>query len=353
MTFAEGSQKDAVSYADKEKAVFLAKIMGKSIENTNFGKSVITKALGAGAATSAHLPSQTWEHEVSMTMEAEIRRRLVSGDLGIRSVPMQTNVMSFPVNPEAGLGTWVTNAQFGTDNSSGAAATHALKEVTLNTYKLATKEYMNFEEEEDSLIVILPIVRDAMVRRTARSVDRAIFLGTANGTTDPIKGLAKYDEVSAVTAQVANAFTTAHLRALRKDLGAWGLDPSEVVYVVNTEAYYDLMEDALFQTMDKVGDKATILTGQVGMVGGSPVVVSAELPAKTSGANTAPGIVTNVGAIAINASNFLLGTQRGLRFDTDDIVAEQRKVLVASLRMGMTQISTVNGLGVSTFRWLV
>lgn len=355
MSFKDGGKQDEISYAEKEKAVLLSKISGKSIEQTNYGKELVIKALGAGAATGAHLPSQTWEHEVSLNMETEMRRRLIAEPL-MRRVAMRTNVMSFPVNPEAGLGTWVTNAQFGTSDSSGATGTHQLKEVTLNSYKLATREYLAFEEEEDSLIAILPIVRDAMLRRTARSVDRAILLGAANGTTDPIKGLAKYDDVSAVTKSVAGAgdagkFLTSDLRLLRKDLGAWGLDPSEVIYIVNTEAYYDLMDDALFQTMDKVGDRATVLTGMVGMVGGSPVLVSAELPARTSGVNTG-GNVANVGAIAFNAGNFLVGNQRGIRVDTDDIVAEQRRVLVASLRMGMTQISTVNGQAVSAFRWL-
>ena len=351
MTFVPGSTSGAITDAEKEKAVFLSKFTRKSIEETKFGRELMAKALGAGAATGAHLPSQTWEHEVSLNMESEVRRRLVAAPL-IRQIQMQTNVMSFPVNPEAGYGTWVTNAQFGTDNSSGAAATHQLKEVTLNSYKLATKEYMTFEEDEDSLIAMLPIVRDAMVRRTAKSLDKALMLGIANGTTDPIKGLAKYDDVSVVTKQVANKFAVTDLIALRKDLGAWGLDPSEVVYIVNTEAYFDLMEDALFQTVDKIGDRATLITGQVGAVGGSPVIVSAELPAKTSGANTG-GNVANVGAIALNASNFLVGNQRGLRFDTDDIVAEQRRVLVASMRMGMTQITTNQGQGVSAFRWLV
>lgn len=354
MSFKE-ADKDGISYAEKEKAVLLAKISGKSIEQTGYGRELATKALGAGAATGAHLFSQTWEHEVSLNMEMEMRRRLVAEPL-MRKVAMRTNVMSFPVNPEAGLGTWVTNAQFGTSDSSGATGTHQLKEVTLNSYKLATREYITFEEDEDSLIAILPIVRDAMLRRTARSVDRAILLGAANGTTDPIKGLAKYDDVSAVT-KVHNGagdlgkFLTSDLRLLRKDLGAWGLEPSEVVYIVNTEAYYDLMDDPLFQTMDKVGDRATVLTGMVGMVGGSPVLVSAELPAKGTGAVNSGGNVTNVAAIAFNAGNFLIGNQRGIRVDTDDIVAEQRRVLVASLRMGMTQISTVNGQGVSAFRW--
>lgn len=341
-------QAGEISYADKEKAVLLSKLSGKAITDTKFGKDLIAKAV-VGGKDPSHQASTTWELEVSMNMESEVRRRLVIAPI-MRNVAMATNVMTMPLNPEAGYGTWVTNAQFGTTASAGAAQTHQLKEITLNSYKLATLEYLMYEEEEDSLIALMPIVRDAMVRRVSKSVDKAFMLGAGAGA-DPVKGLAKYDDVSQVTAQVANPGTITLLRNLRKDLGAWGLDPAEVTFVVNTEFYYDLLEDTTFQTMDKVGERATIITGQVGMVGGSPVLVSAELPAKTAGANTA-GNVANVGAFAVATNNFIVGNQRGLRFDTDSLVEKQSKVLVASLRTGMQQLTTNLGQGVSVFRWL-
>ena len=325
---------DVVAYADKEKSVLLSKITGKSIENTKFGKQVVEKA-------GAHVPSATWELEVSTTMEAEVRRRLVVAPT-LRNIQMQTNVMTIPVNPEAGSATWVTNAQFGTANSSGATETHQLKEITLNAYKVATREYMAYEEEEDSLLVLLPIVRDAMIRRVARAVDKAYLLGAGAGA-DPVKGLALYDAAAAVTNAVGAAVTTAKLRALRKDLGAWGLDPSELVYIVSTDVYYDLLEDPLFQTMDKVGSAATVLTGQIGNIGNTPVLVSAEFDNKAVG---------KTGAIVYAPANFIAGNQRGLRIDTQELVETQRKVLVASLRTGLTQTTTNLGAGVSKLDWV-
>lgn len=339
MQFSDKQSQEAVTYAEKEKAVLAAKIMGKSLEATKYGQQLIQKA-------GAHVPSATWELEVSLNMEAEIRRRLVVAPL-LRSIQMQTNVMTIPVNPEAGLATWVTNAQFGTTASPGAAQTHQLKEITLNAYKVATMEYMAYEEEEDSLLVLLPVVRDAMIRRVARAVDKAYILGAGSGS-DPVKGLSIYDATSVVTPTATGAASVANLRALRKDLGVWGLDPSELTYVVSTEVYYDLLEDTLFQTMDKVGSAATLLTGQVGSIGNTPVLVSDAFGTKAGGANTAS---TNIGAICVAPANFIAGNQRGLRFDTQDLVETQRKVMVASLRTGLTQLSTVNGAGVSTLRW--
>lgn len=345
MQFSNGNT-EAVSYAEKEKAVLLAKIKGIAIEDTKFGKELATKALGAGSATGAHLPTQTWEHEVSLNMESEIRRRLVVAAL-INPIQMRTNVMTIPVNPEAGFATWVTNAQFGTTASAGAAQTHQLKEVTLNAYKVATTEYMAYEEEEDSLIALLPIVRDAMVRRVAKAVDKAFLLGAGAGA-DPVKGFAIYDATSAVTPTNTGVATIANLRSLRQDLGVWGLTQSDMVYVVSTDIYYNLLDDTLFQTMDKVGPQATLLTGQIGMIGQSPVLVSDAFPTKAGGAATAS---TNIGAIAVAPANFIAGSQRGLRFDTQELVETQRRVMVASLRTGMTQLSTVNGMGVSALRW--
>jgi HK97 family phage prohead protease/HK97 family phage major capsid protein len=339
MSFSDKSAKD-VDYADKEKAVMLAKIAGKSIENTKFGKQLIEKI-------GPHQASATWELEVSLRMEEEVRRRLVVSPL-VRQVAMQTNVMTMPLNPEAGYGTWVTNAQFGTDASSGATQTHQLKEITLNAYKLATREYMNYEEEEDSLIILMPIVRDAMIRRVARSVDKAFLLGAGSGA-DPVKGLAAYDAVSAVTSAVANKATVDNMVALRRDLGAWGLTPSDVAYIVSTDVYYDLLEDEKFQSMDKVNNAATLITGQIGSIANSPVLVSAELPNKAAGAT---GALTNVGAVAVNVANFIVGNQRGLRMDQQDLVETQQKVLVASLRTGMTQLTTNLGQAVSAFRWV-
>jgi hypothetical protein len=183
-----------------------------------------------------------------------------------------------------------------------------------------------------------------MVRRVARAVDRAMMRGEGSGA-DPVKGLAKYDASSAVTLDISDAakMTVAKLQLLRRDLGAWGLDPSELVYVVSTENYYDLLEDPIFQTMDKVGTSATILTGQIGSVGNTPVLVSAEFADKADQA---------VGALCYNPGNFLVGNQRGLRIDTQDLVETQRRVMVASLRTGMTQVTTNLGAAVSALRYV-
>jgi len=335
MQFAADGKNNEMPYADKEKAVLLARMANKGVEQTKFGREMVEKY-------GAHVPSATWELEVSLNMEAEVRRRLVVAPL-FRQIAMQTNVMKIPVNPEAGSAQWIDNANFGTSTSAGNNATHTLKEVTLSAYKVATNEYTAYEEEEDSLIAIMPVIRDGMIRRIARAVDKALLRG-GDTTGDPIKGLASAAGSSTQTSvtNTTTAVTVANLRNMRKQLGVWGLDPADVVYIVNSSVYYNLLEDTVFQTMNQVGPSATLLTGQIGQIGNSPVLVSGELndPSATAGTTFA-----NVGAICVAPGNFIVGNQRGLRIDTQELVETQRRVMVASLRTGFVQVTSNYGAG--------
>lgn len=352
MQFSEPKDGD-IAYADKEKAVLLAKIMRKGLADTKFGKSLVEKAATFGGAF--RLPHERWEEEVSTTIQNDMRRQLVVTPV-VRSIAMAQPVMKIPVNPDTGTNaTWVAGTDFGTSSSSGTQRTHAITEITLSAYKLATKEFIAFEEDEDSIIPILPLVRDAMARRMAKTLDKAMLLGDGTGagstsgqTAALVKGLASYDTVVNAfggTLDISDAakFTVAKAMAARKALGAWGLNPSELVLFVSTQAYYELLEDTNFLTVDKAGPAATILTGQVGSVGNTPVVVSASFNAAAAG---------EAAAVIVNPMNFLAGTHRGMRVDSDDIVAEQRSILVASMRIGMTQLSTVDGQGVATVRYV-
>ena len=339
--------KDGMTYDDKEKAVLLSKMSGKAIDASRLGRQLVEKYGGSGQGP--HLASDTWELEVSLNMENEIRRRLVVAPI-FRNIAMQTNVMTIPVNPEAGTATWVTNAEFGAvpatlgaaGASAGGNATHALKEITLNAYKLATNEYTAYEEEEDSLLALMPIIRDGMVRRVARAVDKAFLLGAGSGS-DPVKGLSIWATNTTATGNtVVAGMNVAKLRTLRQGLGAWGLDPAEVIYIINTDTYYQLLEDTTFQTMNQVGTQATLLTGQIGQIGGSPVLVSAEFASPGTGV---------AGAIAVNPGNFIVGNQRGLRIDTQELVETQRRVMVASLRTGMTRVTTNLGNAVTAHKY--
>lgn len=361
MQFSDVKSSDGgATYAEKEAAVFISKITKKPIEETKYAKSLVQKyasggTAGAqssgGAGGAVRLPGATWETEVSLSMEDEIRRQLVVAGT-IRQINMPQPYMKLPVNPDVSTdATWVTNSQFGDSGglSSGTARQHALKEISLSSSKLATKEYVSFEEDEDGLIALVPIIRDAITRRMAKTLDKSMLIGNDVGATTysaGINGLASYDAsaTSSPTVTVSTGkFTMANFTAARRALGVWGLEPSELILFVSQAAYYDLLEDSTFQSTDKISEsRNTLITGQVGLITQTPVLVTAQMT----------GVAANDAlAVLVNPRNFVVGNHRGMRMDTDDEVVNQRRVMVASMRIAMTQLTTVDGAGVVTIRY--
>jgi HK97 family phage prohead protease/HK97 family phage major capsid protein len=359
MQFTDKRDGEGATYAEKEAAVFISKITNKPIEETKYAKSLVQKYASAGTAGAAgsgggaggaiRLPGQTWETEVSTNMENEIRRQLVVAGT-IRQIAMTQPFMKLPINPDAGAdATWVTNAQFGGSNSSGSPVTHALKDIEISSAKLATKEYIAFEEEEDGLIALVPLIRDAITRRMAKTLDKSMLLGNDVGATTyaaGINGLAYYDDSasSSPTVAVGGKLTFQKFLDARRALGVWGLEPSELIMFVSQAAYYDLLEDNTFQSTDKISEsRNTLITGQIGLLTQTPVVVTAQMT----------GVAANDAlAVLVNPRNFVVGNHRAMRIDTDDEVINQRRVIVASMRVAMSRLTSNEGSGVVTIRYV-
>ena len=363
MHFTDPASRETVSYGEKETAYLLSKILSKKMGDTNYGKRVLEKANASAHASTTnggHVAGSQggdWEQEISNTIVNELRKKLILAPL-FRNIDMPLSVMRFPVNPEAGYANWVTANQLGTTASTGTAVKHQLTDMTLTTYKLATKEFIVMEEEEDTVLPLLPIIREAIVRRMAKAHDVALLrgattegTGTASGidtvanTPGDFYGLTRYavNDSKTATLSTTSAFTVANLIDLRRKLGTWGLDPSELMFIVSEDAYYDLLNDDTFKDSAKIGaDKNVLRTGQVGSVLNIPVVLSGEFKSKGVG---------NFAAVCVYANNFLHGEQRGLTLESEYRIEEQSKMLVATRRLAFKQIGTTNGGGVSALKW--
>ena len=120
-------------------------------------------------------------------------------------------------------------------------------------------------------------------------------------------------------------------------MGKYGIRPQDVVYIVSVSEYHNLISDSAYADSSQVEGLATKLTGQVGQVYGSPVLVSDEF---------ATAAVSKFYAVAVNTRNFVIPRLRGVTVESDYEVANQRRVLVASQRLGFTDI--ING---ATDKW--
>ena len=341
--------------SDKEKgyAVLLGIITNKDVFSTKLGAELKQKAAGFNAANAAvHIPgahtvnSSDWETTFVTDLWYDIRRELVVEPL-FRSITMTSAVMKMPVVPEQGYASYIAVDALKTVNSTATANSgNRPLEITLTAHKLSAADLVGEEETEDTIIAILPLIRDNLVRRMARSSDRSLLRGVGATAADPIKGLAQYaiDASKETTMSIGGGdkLTALKLQQTRRLLGVYGTRPSDVVYIVSTDGYYDLLEDPDMRKYFDVGpDKATILKGEVANVNGSRIVVSDEWASKGVGATA---------AVVVNMRNYLIGNLRGMTVKTDNRIDLDGTLIVATRRFGMTEMEAG---GVAAINWVV
>jgi HK97 family phage prohead protease/HK97 family phage major capsid protein len=343
--------------------LYASKLLNKPIHELDTFKSLVTKS-GGEHWDSTVADFTVWEEEYSTTVQNAMREQLVIEPL-FTTLPMSTPTMNMPINPEAGDATWVHEGSYrsttapwdesgdGTDTSTGAAQDHQIQEQTLVARKLATREYIGYEEEEDSIVSLAPIISDAVSRRMARATDLALLRGsgTLTDTTsyDPITGLegrgantTDIDAAGGATWASDSGWSEDLIVDMRRNLGIYGLDPSALVLIASHDLYYELMKLPNFKTVDVLADRATIITGQVGSLFGVRVLVSQNFD---NAAITTGTVGTTLG-IMVRPSNFVLGNLRGIMTETDRDIINQKRVIVSSRRFAFNDIisgeATVN-----------
>ena len=326
-------------------AKFAGLATGKGWDN-DYAKSVMEKV---NAHSGVGVSSADFEQVVSTNVERDIQNELVLAPL-FREVPMTSANMIIPILPDSGY------AEFASAQTASGSSPHGnlaergdtygapfggvdMTERTLSTVKLISQSYLGNETEEDAILPILPLIRESMVRSHARGIENAILAGNHdNGvyTSGAFEGLlAAADSDNHETSDGASGFaatdavTAADLLGMRKNMGKYGVNPSDVVYIVSQDVYYNLLEDAEFQDANLVGDMATKLSGEIGQVFGSRVLLCDEFASKAAGI---------YGAIAVYPRNYVMPRLRGVTIESDYEVANQRRVLVASQRLGFTDL---------------
>jgi len=314
--------------------------------DTPLAKSLMEKV---NQHSGVEVSSADFEQVVSTQIERDIENELVLAPL-FREIAMTSANMIIPILPDAGYAEFASgtaaagSAPYGNLDTRGDAVGApytgvTMTERTLSTKKLISQSYLGNETEEDAILPILPLIRESMVRSHARGIENAILAGddadgvygTSGAAFEGLLHLARNDSdyTQSTTAFATDTVTAAELLTMRKNMGKYGVNPADVVYVVSQRTYFELLEDPEFQDANLVGDMATKLSGEIGQVFGSRVLLCDEF--KTPAVGT-------FAAIAVNPRNFVLPRLRGVTVESDYEVAAQRRVLVASQRIGFTDL---------------
>ena len=318
--------------------------------DTKLGQDTIEKV---NAMSGVGVSSADFEQTVSTNVERDIQLQLVLAPL-FREIPMSSATQIIPILPDAGY------AEFTANQAATGSSPHGnleergdtygspysgvdMTERTLSTKKLISQSYLGNETEEDAILPILPLIRESIIRSHARGIENAILVGdhadgvygTSQATFDGLVAIAAGANSSgshvtqSTTAFASESLTAAGLLGARKKMGKYGMNPSDVIYIVNSTEYYNLLSDAEFQDVNLVGDMATKLNGEIGSVFGSKIIVCDEF---------ATPAVSKFYGCAVWAKNYVMPRLRGVTIESDYEVANQRRVLVASQRIGFTDM---------------
>jgi HK97 family phage prohead protease/HK97 family phage major capsid protein len=323
-TFSDRTSTNDLSKWGKDfmQAHILGVVTGKGM-NTAFGQSVQQKA-GIDYASNAGDIDQ----EVSRQIEKEVTLNLRTAGL-FREIQVNGAATVLPIQPDVEPATFQTGAAAAgnLENRGASNSTYQPAQVILNAYRLISQTFMDNHVDEEVLVNLMPMLVESVARAHARAVDNAIINGSGS-----ITGLDGYATASSVAPSISGnaVLTAANLLTARKAMGKYGINPSDVAYIISQARYYELIEDSGFADITDVGsDIATKLTGAIGAVYGSPVIVSDSFAAEANGIPC---------AFAVNTRNYAIPRLRGVAVETDYEVGNQRRVIVATQSLGFEEL---------------
>lgn len=210
--------------------------------------------------------------------------------------------------------------------------------------------------EADSALAILPFTTRKLVQAFVDGEEKAVLDGDTAGTHQDadVEAIGDTDVRTAwdglrkkglaETTQATTATTAANLALLRKAMKKWGVNPSELAYIVGVSGYLALLSDANLLTVDKMGPQATILNGQIGSIYGVPVIVSEHVREDLNASGVQDGITaTKTYSLCVNRNEWAFGQRMALDVEVDDSIYREtyQRVAVAFMREDFQHIGGV------------
>lgn len=193
--------------------------------------------------------------------------------------------------------------------------------TTLTAVAQAGRVLTSKELEEDSIIPILPFIRQALVRSLAEGREDCIVNGDTAGShedtditlaTDRRKmylGLRAMANDQTYKSDLAT-FNIGNIRGLRGSMGKYGVNPNRLAIVCGVKGYMKLLSLAEVITLDKYGNNATILNGELAKLDGMPVVVSEWVRENLDATGIYNVAGTKTVLHLVNRDSFIIGEKR-------------------------------------------
>ncbi|UCD57334.1 MAG: phage major capsid protein [Candidatus Hydrogenedentota bacterium] len=260
-------------------------------------------------------------------------------------VAMPTNPFKLPIDGADAVA-YLTAESTSDTATKITASTPGTSNVTFDAVKLACRVLVSTELEEDSIVAILPLLRDKIVQALAEAQENATINGDTAGThqdsdvtsaSDVRKAWDGYRKLALSAAKVDCAtFDITNLRAIRAAMGKYGVNPNNLAWIAGITVFNKMLGLDEVVTADKYGPNATILTGELAKLDGIPVIVSEFIREDLNASGVYDGTTTdNTVLPLVYRPAFLYGDRRNitLRVSHELYMETDQDVAIATQRL--------------------
>lgn len=231
-----------------------------------------------------------------------------------------------------------------TDSAEVTPSNPGTDQVVFTAGKHGAQTYVSAETIEDSIVPQLDWIIAQLGKAHAQELENAIINGDTTSTLDStmaagdsraiFDGLREkcINDFTAATKDMSSLTAPSDVNELRALMGKYGINPQDLMYIVPPTLYYKWLKNDELTTIEKWGPNASNLKGALGMLQGSPVVVSSVFPGNLNASGVIDGVTaTKHGYLVVNKAGWAVVRKRDLRIDVDPFS-----------RMGQDQLKVVS-----------
>lgn len=274
-------------------------------------------------------------------------------------LPMTSNPMIVPNS----LGD-VTFAG-GTENTAATSSDPATSNQTFTVKELLAEVDWSYSLDEDAIVALMPAVRQTLARNAAEFMDgfclNADSTATATGNINSDDGAptalsyylsAGQDGIrhqwlvnnSTQATSAGASLTDAHITTALALMGKYAVDPRQCLIACDVNTYFKAFCNATTSNapgsfLTSIGDTgySIIVTGQVAMYRGMPIVIPVKAPLTEADGKVSTTATNNTkGQISfLNRNQWMVGFQRDVEIEADRDIQKRQMIMVVSFRQAV------------------
>ena len=236
--------------------------------------------------------------------------------------------------------------------------------VSFQTKRLMTFAMVSDQASDETVVALIELVKADIAESLVKAMENALINGDTDATASNINGAA----VGALATDQTKLFdglrklstgntvdfggvvpTYANMVKMRKQMGNYGVNLVDLIYIISPSTYYNLTLLPELLTMDKYGAEATVFRGEVGKIGGVPVIVSEYVGEDVTAAgivdDITPGVLTSI--LLVNKRFFAVADRGTVGFEQDRNIRSTTDMFVGYRDINFQKLYTTDQVSVT------